>query len=102
MSALTTDERALLATIRQGRTPTGCPCMPDWGQAVADHVRSRVPEIDDVTLARVVLAVSSQINALTIGHGMRVALHASTVLAEAATELAALDLDHPTTDTENE
>ena len=95
MSTLTEDERVLLTIIRKGRIPAGCSCMPDWAQAVADDIRNKVPEIDDTTLARVILAASSRINALILGHGMRVAMSASSTLAEAASELAALELDHP-------
>jgi hypothetical protein len=94
--SLTDAERTLLNIIRNGRTPIGCPCLPDWTQAVADDIRQRVPEVDDTTLARVVLAAASRINAFTVSHGLRTAMRAGVVLTGAAIELAAFDLDHPT------
>lgn len=93
--SLTDKERDLLRVIKNGRVVTGCPCMEDWARALADHVRTKVPELDDVTLARVVLATSNRITTLAVSHGMRAALHAGSVLAEAASELAAFEIDHP-------
>ncbi|MGH3380387.1 MAG: hypothetical protein ACRDP6_37195 [Actinoallomurus sp.] len=66
--------------------------MDDWARALADHIRRKVPELDDITLARVVLATSHQVTTLVMGHGMRTGMHAGSVLAEAASELAAFEL----------
>lgn len=95
MSPLTDKERDLLKVIKNGRVVTGCACTEDWAQALADHVRCKVPEVDDTTLARVVLAVANHVTSLTFAHGLRTSLHAGSVLAEAAAELAALELEHP-------
>lgn len=89
--SLTPAEASLLRKMRDTRClAPNCPCR-DWAQGLADHLRRELPDVDDVTLARLTVIASQHARgwAACNADGLQVA----TVLCAAASELASLHLD---------
>jgi hypothetical protein len=95
MNKLTPQERELLQVIRDSSPcPADCRCR-SLKRGLADRLRAEHPDVDDVTIARILLTAVGCITAASVLHrldGPRTAAIASG----AAVELAALELDHPT------
>lgn len=91
MTALKDAETEILRTVRDAQCDPGCPCEP-WATELADHLRRELPEVDDLTLARVALIAGLHGRGWT-KHGGADGLQVSVVLCAAAAQFASLHLD---------
>ncbi|MDN3356045.1 hypothetical protein [Actinomadura sp. DC4] len=94
-SPLTPVERTLLRELRGVRMPCapGCPCE-DLERGLADQLRQQHPDVDDVTIARIVLTVACHVSTAVAVHGLT-GPGAGGLTARVAVELASFELDHP-------
>lgn len=91
MTALTADEADLLRTVRDIKCRPGCPCEA-WARELADHLRRELPDVDDLTLARITLITGLHGRGWA-KHGDADAVQVAAVQCTAAADLAALYLD---------
>jgi len=91
VTALKAAEADILRTVRDVKCDPGCPCE-SWATALADHLRRELPDVDDLTLARVTLIAGLHGRGWA-KHGDADAIQVSAIQCTAAAELAALHLD---------
>lgn len=94
MTGLTDRERYVLERVDADRCrASDCPCH-GWKRELGDHLRRIAPDVDDITLARIVLSVSSQLSWHIATGG--IAPHILGVFtAGVALELAAIEVEEP-------
>lgn len=93
MSALTDHERHVLQRVRDRpcQNQDCALCVPRF-RTLADALRQELPDIDDVTLARVLMAVSVKATTSVLLDGLS-GLSTAKLILGTASELAATELD---------
>ena len=91
MSRLTPEEREALDAVERSldlMEPNNALLFREGGQKIADALRRMLPDLDDVTLGRVLRATSTVIAAKDVTDDVRIAL---AMLTAAAVELTSLE-----------